>query len=312
MNLGSKPLEYDRRQFSHSRYFGTLPIWQLPKNGLGRTPFNLNNQGFTNFCTACATSEANAFLRGKEMSFEFQAAKIGQLAGAPILGGADPRIAMKAGILFGSLQRELAPLTLEKDGAATVADYKNWPAPLDLQAGQNEDASYFQIDDGPYDAFDNISAALYDAYLERKAKGENDKQDVAMFFTQWFPQMDTTTVDFVPPKPLAGVRPLFSVIRDFFASIFPSLFGGEAWHAYICIDWRDENYLKIQNSYGNAWGDGGVQYFSRETVNALMADYRAGAFMYREVNPKDVQSWQEQQTSLQSIYAYIISLLPKT
>jgi hypothetical protein len=306
-STGSRPLKPDHRDFKLHPYFGAASIAMLPPGGLGRKPFSLNNQSYTQYCTACATSEANAFLRGVPMSFEWQAAKIGQLAGAPILNGADPRVAMKAGILYGSLPKDKAPYSLS-DGAEFVAQYLSWSPSLDLIAGQNEDASYFQVNTGPYDAFDNIRAALWDAYQERIANKE-DKQDVVMAFTQWFQEFNVTRVTYVPPRPLAGTSPIFSGIMNFLQRFLPSIFGGEFWHAYLFIDWNNRDELVVQNSYGNAWGDAGLQYFSRATVNALFADYRAGAFMYKEVKPGDVKSWQEQQSSLQSVYAYIINRL---
>jgi hypothetical protein len=308
---GSKPLAHDKRDFKASRFFGSPDISQIPPEGLGRKPFSLNNQQLTNFCTACATSEANAFIRGVPMSMEFQAAKIGQLAGAPITDGADPRVAMKAGILYGSLPKDKAPMSLDTSSDGYIADYKNWEPSLDTLAGQNEDASYFQIDDGPNDAFDNIRAQLYLAYQERLHTGSK-AIDVAMAFSQWFEQFNVTTVTYAPAVSVSGIGPFFSAIINFFRSIAPGLFGGEVWHAYLFIDWciRDgAPYLIGQNSYGNAWGDQGVQYFSRETVNALFADYRAGAFMYREVNPADVKSWQDQQANIAVIDNDIITRL---
>lgn len=277
LNSGGRPLTSDRRDFHHSRYFGSTVdmLAQLPREGLGRQVINLNNQGMTSFCTACATSEASAYMEGVPMSFEFQAAKIGQLVGEPIVNGADPRKAMETMVLYGSLPKTAAPFSLEDHDAAFLADYRSWPPPLDLQSGQFEKASYFRADTGPFDAFDNIRVALFQASA---AKG------VVMAFSQWFQEWNS--------PPIVGPGKYFV-----------------GWHAYLFIDWVQLNgvpHLKAQNSYGPLCGDGGVQYFPREVVNATFAVPGSGCYIFRDVNPRDVKSWNEQQSTLAVIYQEIL------
>lgn len=301
---GSRPVSPDRRDFQHNRYFGVAPgvLAQLPKMGLGRPVFNRTNQLGSYFCTACSTSTASAYIEGVEMSFEWQAAAIGRLVGEPILRGADPRKAMEAMILYGSLPRALAPMTLQADGEEHVADHRNWPETLTREAAAFEKASYFRADTGIFDKFDNIRAALWkadqEAQAEAKRTGEPKKEYIVVAFSAWQPEWDTTIVDQVPPKS--------SYMAGLFRRLFGGLFGAtEVWHAYTFPDWTEilgREVLKAQNSYG--WiGDNGIQYFTREVVNAAFSNPYAACYIFRDIDPKNVKSWQEQQSTLSTVFS---------
>lgn len=312
---GGKPLTHNtRKDFPHMAYFGAPQLSQLPAT-LGREVFNLIDQEATSFCTACNTSTARAYAKKIPMSFEFQAAKIGQHSGEQILNGADPKKALETGVLFGSLPQDKAPLNLANTGQ-DVADWTKWDIPLDLIADQNEASSYFRVDTGSFDAFDNIRSALWTDKQNRIARG-NTGDGVVMAFSQWFAEWTGSVhnpdgtftltpvpyiVTWVPPIPFQGI---IQSVFNFFRSIFPSLFGGEMWHAWTIIDWKvvdGVTYLVSQNSYGEEYGNKGTQLFTREVINATFADSRAGCYLYSPEDPKDVKSWQAHQSFLATIF----------
>lgn len=262
---GSRPVTVDARdeQFQHHRIFGTTTntLAALPQH-LGRKPGKIKDQGDTNFCTAFATSTASEFQEGVELSPEFQAAKVGEMSGAPIVDGADPRMALKAAQIFGSLPQLDTDYTLASKTPSFIADWNNWPAPLDLLADPHEKESYFQINTGPFDAFDNIRVALAQGFAENA---------VGIAFTQWKANVWNTAP--------AG---------------FINLLGGDVsgYHAYVYIDFdetfRGTEVLVVQNSCGTNYGDAGLQYFTRDVINSIYADPGSSAFMFRDLSAATV------------------------
>src|SRR5665213_3072234 len=118
-------------RFSHSASFGAITA--APPT-LGRVVQYIKDQWTTNYCTAAARSAAGSYLFGQNMSFEFQTAKEGQFAGAPIFGGTDPNIADKASEEYGFLPDEQSPHHFATDGWQIPAEWQLYPATLDGQA----------------------------------------------------------------------------------------------------------------------------------------------------------------------------------
>ena len=268
---GSAPLTEDTRDFNHQAVFGATPLANFNPSGRGTVPFPPNNQEQYSYCTGCAVSEAAGYQDAAAYSFEYQIAKIGEISGFPITNGADPRKAMQSGVLYGSLPRALAPMSI--DGAATaVVDWNNWPSALDEAAAQHERQSYFRVDTGDYDAFDNIRSAL-----------ATSPHDVAMAFTPWYAEWEN-----VP------------------GGIIPSGHTLVGWHAHLFIDWKTINgvlYLVQQNSWGVNWGDGGLSYWSRDIVNATLGVSGAGAYMFVKMDPNVVKRFQLHNVALSDIFA---------
>lgn len=258
---GSSPVREDARDFNHQVFFGATArqLKALPRS-LGRTPRKIKNQGNTNFCTAFATSTASEFQEGIELSPEFQAAKIGEHSGYPITDGADPRKALEAARIFGSAPQDKVGYSLANKSDAFLADWNNWPQPLDMLAYPYEKASYFNINKGSFDPYDNIRLALTDAYT---ANG------VGMAFTQW--KGDT-----------------WNYAENGFVDTLGGKVGG--YHAYVYLDY-DSTYkgtevLVVQNSVGEEYGDKGLQYFTREVINDIYKDPLSGAYMFRDLSPE--------------------------
>lgn len=264
---GLIPKPHDPRTFNHAQHFGADRKYldSLPKMGLGRKPISIENQLFTNFCTAFATSTAAEYIEGVDMSPEFQVAKISELLGYAIVNGAPALGAMKAACLFGSLPKKDAPpdMTLTAYDPVVIADPANWPRELNDIASKHKMGSYFDILRGPFDYFDNIKVALAQA----KDSGE---ERVGMAFTQFWKSQDG---DGIVRRGKQGFT----------------------WHAHLFIDWtirNGEEVLVEQNSYGPGWGIDGLSYWSREAVNQLAEDNRNEVFMFRDVSAKEVKNQQ--------------------
>lgn len=261
---GSKPVSVDARDFSHQVIFGATAsqLKALPRS-LGRSPRKIKNQLDTNFCTAFATSTASEFQEEVELSPEFQAAKIGEKWGRPITDGADPRMALEAARVFGSAPQDKVGYSLANKTPEFLADWNNWPQPLDLLAYPFEKASYFRIDIGSFDPYDNIRLALTDAYT---ANG------VGIAFTLW--KGDNWNNE-----------------QNGLVDSFAGPVGG--YHAYTYIDY-DSTYkgtevLIVQNSCGENYGDKGIQYFTREVVNLIYKDPFSASYMFRDLSPDIVK-----------------------
>jgi len=247
----------DKRDFSHSKKFGSLPASILPTNGLGRVPISIKDQKQTLFCTGFGTAAASEYQEGEELCPLFQVAKIGQLLDRPILDGADARASMKAMILFGSLPRSLSPFSLNKHTPEFVANWKNWPEALDKEARKRSKAGYFSAD-GPYDAFDKVRMALYQGAAENQ---------VVIAFGRWYPHWTGT-----------------------FCNGISQSYG---YHCYVLYDWCMRNgvtYLKIQQSGGKAMGDGGTQYIDRDTFNMAWQSLQLDSELYI---PRDLKEGED-------------------
>lgn len=74
------------------------------------------------------------------------------------------------------------------------------------------------------------------------------------------------------------------------ADIF-TLTGSEPWHNWKICGWKTFNgvpYLIGKTWQGKQYGDNGVAYFSRETINKVMAIPGTAAFTVAQANPQDI------------------------
>ena len=244
--------------YNHARIFGAPAPLSLPKAGIGRKPLAVYDQQVTNFCTAFATAAASSYQEGIPLSPEFQVAKTGQVVGKPILNGADLRDALKSTILFGSIAQKDSPYSLENNGNK-IANWYEWPEELTQKALEHVKSAYYDVKSGPYDTFDNIRSALWQA---------KDKNGVVIVGTPWYEAWNT---------PVQGV-----------VSMPP--FGAKTYlaHAWAIIDFTDE-YLIAQLSQGESFGDKGLLYFPREVINFAFKEDWSLAFILRD--KEDQTSW---------------------
>lgn len=275
----SRLKKLDPRRFKHALTFGASRdiLLKLPRKGLGRKPISIEDQQNTNFCTGYSSSTASEYMEKRDMSPEYQVAKLSEFSGFPITNGATPETTLKVLKRYGSLPKEMSPYSLEKDGAATVADWKKWPKALDDAAREYKKASWFDVMEGPFDTFDNMRVALYQAQ-------ESGEERVIQAFTQWFSNWTGR-----------------GIIRRGT--------GAYSWHAHVFIDWTEKDGKEVlvqQNSYGEDWGDGGLSYWSREAINQLAEDNRNEAYMFRDVSPETIKEEQW------GVIAFIFDMVAKS
>lgn len=247
-----KRVPFDKRYYSHARTFGA-PAISLPAE-FTYTPISIKDQGYTSYCTAFSTTAASEYQEGIELSEEYTTAKIGEVAGAPIIDGAQPTDALTSGIDYGYLPKEQSPLSFERDGWTFPADWRNFPPILDGQSIMHRKDSYYKVSP----TYDKIKEAIFQA---REDKGVV----VAMGF--WYSNFNEVGTSGIVTIPVSS-----PITR----------------HAYLYTGWKVINgteYLVAQLSQGKGYGDGGLLYFSREVINAAWKNALfngIGCFIYRD------------------------------
>src|SRR3990167_9533720 len=172
--------------------------------------------------------------------------------------GADLRSACKSHQKFGALPKDKSPMNLTTESIDTLRDWKNWHEKFDEEAKPYKKKSYFRVDNGVYDTFDNIRASLW--------KHREEKRFVvtgAVWQSAW---------NSVVPKTKSSV-----VGGHAFTVIGQKMIVGEQ---------GAEPYLVVQNSYGKNFGDNGLNYFPREVVNR---EFTFGSFMFLDRDPEEVK-----------------------
>lgn len=174
------------------------------------------------------------------MSFEYQTAKEGQVAGAPIFSGTDPDTADSASEEYGFLPDTSSPLKFDKDGWQIPAEWQMYPASLDQLSAQYRDF-------GPYNVYPD-----YQSIREALIAGAADNAIViarGFWYGSW-------------NNPIGGIVP---VPGD----------GPFTRHEYTFIDYKTfpdgKERLIAQLSQGEAFGDRGCVYMDEETVNKAFA-----------------------------------------
>lgn len=248
-----------RKVFSHSRSFQGIAA--IPST-LGRSPLYLRDQKTSNFCTSAARSVAGSYLFGRDMSFEYQTAKEGQVAGAPIFNGADPAKADTASEEYGFLPSEQSPLSFALNGWQTPAEWQQYPSVLDGQAAVNTGFTPYNV----YPDYDSIKAALI--------SGQTDNS-VVIANGYWFASWNQSMGGIIP-------TPADSPITR---------------HSYLFIDFKTfpdgVERLVAQLSQGNDFGDDGLLYFSKDAVNTAFKNPMLnglGCTIYRKSSTNPVQT----------------------
>lgn len=141
--------------------------------------------------------------------------------------------------LKGFLEEGRSPYTFKKDGRDFVSNPANWKEAERQEALKHETKSWFWVgESSKYDLFDCIRSALYRV---------KDTKNGAITGVLW----DT-----------------------FWGTFINSLLKGDSGHCVAIIGWEKyngEECLVIQNSFGEEFGDKGLNYFTRKTVNKLFS-----------------------------------------
>lgn len=272
---------------SHEKHFGSVSKPSFPKT-LDRQLRNVLNQFDTNFCTAFGEAVSNGFEQSQDFSGEFQTAAESRYLGTPIINGADPYPSMQATTIVGSLPFKLSPFMLGKSSASVIADWNNWKADLFTAALAFKSNLIPYYVDGPYDTFDNIRNALYQA-------SQAGEKGVVKAFGWWFDSWNNQALN-----PLLKGR-----LEAPSASEQPI-----SRHRYNFVDFdilEDGTEVLIAVlTQGVNYGDGGILRFDRLTVNqAFMNSSSNGLGLYINRPPKD--GWASAINWLKGILAYIAS-----
>jgi hypothetical protein len=279
-NFGLLPLPPDARDFSHSRVFGTPSLEQLPEGDFFVSePLEIKDQDINYPTDYCASYAATAVSEDQELVAcvpEYTFAKAKQVmvddlskemeATPPesdILDminswGLDLRVICRAACDYGFLEREYDPFhcnTKDRPERSVIADYRQWPADLDMLAFEHRKNSFFSVD-GPYDTFDNFRATLYQNRAESRSIITG-----ALWRASWSRAqggfIDESTYDANEP----GSGHAFKIFGQMKAN-------GKLW-------------LVAQMSSGPDHDDKGICYFSREVVNR---EFRYGAFTFKDMS----------------------------
>lgn len=263
---GLKPLERDSRDFSLGAISSNLKKEDIPEEDFviaWPIKIKFQDDAREDFCTGMASAAVSEDQEEEEMSGEYQFAKIKQVMGEFGSWGADLRSAVKALTTYGSLPQNVAAKYIkDKFGDSPtrdqMANWENWDSDLDTIASFHRKASFFEVD-GPFDAFDNIRARLWQ---------HRNEKDSVICGVEWHPEWT------IAPG---------GVIKQ----IHTSQGYGHAFKVFGQKRIEGIMYLRAQLSNGEKIGDKGVFYFSREVINLGVAKY--GLFMVKDIQRADAE-----------------------
>lgn len=266
---GLKPLKKDKRDFSHSKVFGSPLLSQLPSGDfLVNTPLEIKDQDInypSDFCAAYAASEVSEDQEGVTFVPEFTFAMAKKLMYEAEADGVTPedvirefgmdlRMICLAGCKVGFLERMYDPFhcsTMERPSREELADWRNWPADLGQLSWERAKSSFFAVD-GPYDRFDNYRSVMWQNRAESRS---------IITGCMWRHSWMTAERGIIPEE-----------YED----------GGVA-HAFKIFGWKNidgKMYLMAQLSSGQNVGDCGVFYFPRSVVNK---EFVFGEFTFKDM-----------------------------
>lgn len=259
-----------RGKKSHALTFGDTA--SAPTT-LGRIAQYFKDQGASGYCTAAARSAAGSYYFKKDMSFEYQTAKEGEVAGSPIYNGAFPNQASQASELYGFLPTEQSPLSFVKDGWTTAAVWQNYPPALDGQAIVNGGMESYNVNP----TYEDIKNALIVG---------NESNSVVIANGFWYAPWNNSIGGIVPV-------PTTSPITR---------------HSYIFIDFLTMpdgiERLVAQLSQGTAFGVGGLLYFSAEALNTAFSNP-----IFRGIGCEQFMQSNNAQNEEMSLYERLIEIL---
>lgn len=274
-NKGLIPQALPRNHPTTHQVFGTMAPADLPATLMLPDIVGPVDQGDTSICYAYCTRQLCSTEDGVLYDENWNIEATSEQYGFSAENGAPALVAMQAMITYGPLLATDAPagMTWQEKGVPFLAQPSNWPAGLHLKAAPHEQSSVLSVA-GPYDAFDNIRAQICQ---------HNRPTALA---TRWYLGFDT---------PDAGGNPEPN-------PIIPTSF--VAWHMYEAMGFDvvgGNEMIWVKPHIGTA-GKNGYECFDRATINTLMADTQAGAFLFGDVPQSVVSRMQIQNLSLTEIF----------
>lgn len=230
--------ERGKKKYLLGAVFG-LPLSSTLPVEFSFTPLGIKNQKYTQMCLSHAISSASELQEGIPLEATYTNMKTHQIMGNVEDNGADAESGAKAA-KQGFLPASESPFSLENHDASFLTNPLNWPVGYDSAASKYAKDAFFWIEpDRTHDFFDAIRASI------QLFKNENRSVVIGLPWCYEWTQ-DKAVIN------ESGTQS-----------------GG---HALNVVGWtriNGQDYLKIQNSYGQEWGDKGYNYISRKVMNKL-------------------------------------------
>lgn len=274
-NPGARP------DISFSKVVGAVAPDALPTVDFDvAKPLRIKNQGSLDFCSGFCGSEITEDQEGEEMDPLFQFAAAKRVMGEFKTWGADLRSAGMGLVKYGSLPQRLAPYFVGEETRDFLANWANYAAELWQKALEHKKLTMLFVD-GPHDLFDNIRSVMW---LNR-----SEKRSV-MLGVNWRHSWTNAPGGIIPEwTPIkAGDSAGGHCIKGFGQKSIKN-------PDTKAVGWETINgqiYLKIQNSWGEGFGDKGIYYFPRSVVNAEFGPY--GQITFRDMDPEDAHKANEE------------------
>src|SRR3990167_2434244 len=231
VGFGLQPLPKDNRDFSLAGIFSQINPKEIPNtNWLVAEPLKIYDQKDTDFCTGNGIAGVTSLQEGMAASPEYQIKAIKEVRGEYKEWGADTRSACKSAVKFGSIPYDQSPFKMGEHSRDEIANWNNWPESYDDIAKQYRKRSYFRVDTGRFDVFDNIRTALW---------ANKDLKCGVFTGAIWRPSWQNASGGIIPVRKETGG------------------FG----HAFYLIGQKiinNESQLIAVNSYGENVGDKGL------------------------------------------------------
>lgn len=277
------PWKHDARskRFSYQKFFGSISPANLPVT-LNREIGPIMDQGVTLRCTGYGNAFEGYLIHGIEMNPDWSAAKVGQKQGRSVdENGGDPNACMKSQRDDGYLPTSKVSLCWQSHGIKG-SGWKSFYAPSEEEAKKYDVAVGFFKVDGPWDIFDNIKTAIFQAYDPKTKRGQG-VDAFGTWYDEWTPPID-------------------GIIPDSYRQ-----FAG--YHRWVFFDFcriGGTEYLKAKNSYGRS-GNNSIYYFSREVVNREFSKWGTSLKILKILTPEQIAE-AKKQTTLGKLWEAVIQM----
>lgn len=260
LGKGLLPLQPDARDFHEHIVFGATPADAIPSTDFfAGHPIEIKDQGSLDFCTAYAGSAVVEDEVDVELDPLYLYAVACKLLGHVSTSGMTLRDMCNAIIKAGTIEESIAPYKQDGSHSADfLANWANYDETLAALAWEFARISYFRVDTGPNDIFDNIRSSIWKNIDEHRSVLAG-----VLWRDSWTDAPNgMIPANYDPTEPGAG-----HAIKVF---------------GQMTIDPAEGPCLVIQNSWSESHGDKGLYYFPRAVVNK---EYTFGAFNFRNLAP---------------------------
>lgn len=274
---GLLPKPEGKQAFSLTTVFGAPNVKDIPEDDffVGE-PLEIKNQDInypSDFCGAYGATEVSedqemvamtpewTFAQAKRIMIREKNAKTEEEIQAILAEfGLSLDDVCHAAVNYGFIEREYDPFHCDTENRPDrnfLADYRNWPADLEMLGSDHRKNSFFECD-GPYDTFDKIRVAMYLNMKEHRSVLTG-----ALWRHSWQDAPGGIVED-----------------RDYSSEQG----GGHAFKVFGQMYMNGEIHLVCQLSNGPLVGDKGLYYFPRGVVNR---EFNFGAYTFKDMS-KDI------------------------